>query len=199
MNIIKSKMICPKCKKEYENMNLASYSSGFDNAAKDFIQNNKIITQCENCNIKLVPESLIHNFDSNGNYAPNQITIDKDYDLFKLYLEILKNIQSFFSCIDNGKIILSANVVDNEEKVFTTIFLTGIDNDKSFKLLSATIDEYTIDIGDRKNKFMLLNLLKTTNLILTNIYDYIFIDDCNSFEDKDKQMIIKELIDIEHL
>ena len=94
---------------------------------------------------------------------------------------------------------MSANVVDNEEKVFTTIFLTGIDNDKSFKLLSATIDEYTIDIGDRKNKFMLLNLLKTTNLILTNIYDYIFIDDCNSFEDKDKQMIIKELIDIEHL
>ena len=199
MKIMKIKMICPKCKKEYENWGLASYSSGFESAAKNFTHNNRIITQCENCNTKLVPEFLIDNFDSNGNYAPNQKTIDKGFDLFKLYLEVLNGIRTFFSCVDNGKIVLSANVIDNDEKVFTTIVLTGIDNENTFKLLSATIDEYTYEIGDRKNKFMLLNLLKTTNSILTNIYDYIFIDDCNSFEDKHKQKINKELIDIEHL
>ena len=76
MKIMKIKMICPKCKKEYENLGLASYSSGFESAAKNFAHNNRIITQCESCNTRLIPESLIDNFDSNGNYAPNQKTID---------------------------------------------------------------------------------------------------------------------------
>lgn len=201
MKIIKSKMICPNCKKEYENMNLASYSSGFENAAKDFIQNNKIITQCENCNTKLIPESLIDNFDSNGNYAPKQKEFDKDYDLFKLYLEVLNNIQSFFSCVDNGKIVLSSKIDKNDDKYSTALVLTGNIDDKNFNLLSATIYDYTIEMGDRKNYFMLLNLCSITNLVVSNIYDYIFMDDVIRFKDEDKINILKELIDIdiEHL
>ena len=49
-------MVCPKCKKEYINSHLASFSSGFESAAKNFIENNKPITHCENCKIKLIED-----------------------------------------------------------------------------------------------------------------------------------------------
>ena len=66
MRILNVKMVCPKCKKEYINHSLASYSSGFKTPAKNFLDNNKPTTHCENCNIKLVKEKLINYFDDIG-------------------------------------------------------------------------------------------------------------------------------------
>lgn len=199
MRVITKIMICPKCKKEYEEMYLTSYSSGFEDAAGDFIKNNKPITHCENCNRKLVPLYLIKYFDEDGNYSPEQKIIDKGFDLFELYSEIFNNMQIFFNCVDNGKVVLSANIDNNDDKFSTSLILTGIDGDKSFKLLTAAIDEYTTGVNDRKNKFMILNLAKTTNSILSNIYDYIFSDSYSLYKDKHKENILKELIDVEHL
>ena len=46
---------------------------------------------------------------------------------------------------------------------------------------------------------MILNLAKTTNSILSNIYDYIFSDSYSLYKEKNKENILKELIDVEHL
>lgn len=64
-------MICPKCRREYANEYLASYSRYFASAAKSFKENNKIITHCENCKKKLIKEDIFNkSLDENDNYLP---------------------------------------------------------------------------------------------------------------------------------
>ena len=136
-------MICPKCKKEYINNVLTSFSGRFESAAKSSLDSNTPSTHCEDCNIKLIHENLINYFDNMGNYSPKFKKINKGFDLFCLYLEVLETISNFFSCVNDGEIVLTGNIKKEGTNIYTNLTVIGKYNNKEYELLSATIDEYS--------------------------------------------------------
>ena len=72
--------------------------------------------------------------------------------------------QIFFNCVDNGKVVLSANIDNNDDKFSTSWILTGIDGDKSFKLLtlglflfSSAVNAQSIDEAKKVNEEIIKN------------------------------------------
>ena len=63
MTIFPVQMICPKCHHEYTNHFLGSYNSDMIEHAKAFVENNKVIVNCESCDVKLISPKYINRFD----------------------------------------------------------------------------------------------------------------------------------------
>ena len=194
MKIIPNTLICPKCKKKYTNHSLVSYSSQFAPAAKSFLTNNNPILECENCHIKLIDENLINDFDEMGNYTPKTKILAKDSNYFNLYTEVLKSIKNFLACVDDGKIVITGNIKKEETSIQTNLVVIGKTNNKNYELLSATLEDYSLELGGRKNKFEEYRLANMANSIILSIYDYLFIDDTNHYTENDKSKISNELI-----
>ena len=194
MKIIPNTLICPKCKKTYTNHSLASYSSQFAPAAQSFLTNNNPILECENCHIKLIDENLINDFDEMGNYTPKTKILAKDSNYFNLYTEVLNYIKNFLACVDDGKIVITGNIKKEETSIQTNLVVIGKANNKEYELLSATLEDYSLELGGRKNKFEEYRLANMANSIIISIYDYLFVDDTNHYTENDKSKILSELI-----
>ena len=199
MSIIDEVLFCPKCKREYENRILVGYSAIDEEEARAFLQKNKIIKNCEDCGIELLDIFLKRVFDDEGRYAPPIKSFDKNYGIYNVYLELLSSIKKIFKFVSDGKVTLSLKVLKKDYRVNVLLVLTGDDDGRDVKLVSAHIGEYMIEYGDRRNNFMLYSLYNNANVILKNIYNYIFMDDSSGFNDTDKSRIMFKLIDVEHL
>lgn len=186
MKISSIRFICPKCKEEYFNRFLASYSSGFEEAAESFVNNNKIITTCQKCGTKLVSEDKL-NYYNNGEYLPltEQLELTDECDEFDIYLKVLKSINNFFQCNEKGSIEIVSSIEDKDVLLEGVIIINGKFEDSNFELLKVIIDRYEKNkIGDRKNYFMQKQLANTVNAVGTGIFEYLFIDDCSQFFNK---------------
>lgn len=186
MKIKKISFICPKCKKEYINEFLLSYSSGFENVAKEFSDNNIIITTCEKCKIKLVQKSFLKYFNENGEYYPivENVELNNEFDEFDLYLKTLESIKDFFECNLSGNIEIMSKIEKSDTQIKGIMVIKGINENSEFELLRAVIGKYEIVMGDRKNKFMENSLKNVVNTLVNDIYEYVFIDDCSGFVGK---------------
>ena len=186
MKISRIKFICPKCKEEYFNEFLASYSSGFEEAAESFENNNKIITICQKCGTKLVTGDKLKYY-NNGEYLPltEHLELSDECDKFDIYLKVLKSINDFFQCNENGSIEIVSNVEDKDRLLEGSIIINGRMEDSNFELLKVIIDRYEKNkIGDRKNCFMKTQLVNTVDAVGKGIFEYLFRDDCSEFFNK---------------
>lgn len=187
MKISRMKFICPKCKQEYFNRFLASYSSGFEEAAESFVKNNELITTCQKCNTKLVTEDKLKYYNDEGEYLPltEHFKLNNECDKFDIYLKVLKSINDFFQCNEKGCIEIVTNIEDTDSLLEGIIIINGKTEYKNFELMKVIIDRYEKDkVGDRKNYFMKKQLVNTVNAVGTGIFEYLFIDDCSQFFNK---------------
>ena len=193
MKIMRLKFVCPKCKKEYLNNFLASYLSEFKDEAKSFMENNSQITVCENCSTKLVTENLLKFYDANGEYMPTaeKMDISDEVDSFKLYLKTLEVIMNFFSCVRNGRIEIAAQIEKNGSMIDGKMIVKGKSENKEYDLMTSCICQYELVAnGDRKNLFKENELKNILNAIISEIYEYLFIDDCSCYYGKKEENII---------
>lgn len=197
MNIVEKKMFCPKCKREYINRSLVGFSEKDKEEVGIFLQNNKEITHCTECGIQLLEIFYKNDFDDNGNYAPVKKTYDKNYGIYNVYLELLNSIKLFFKNVNDGKVSLYLEVHKENDIVYYSLLLIGNDKDRNTELLSALIEKYVVEYGDRKNKFMIHVLYNSVKSIVSSIYNYIFVDELSGFKESDKARIVIVLNDNE--
>lgn len=186
MKIVRIKSICPKCKKEYINQHLAGFYSDFASVAKEFVENNVIKTHCDECGVKVVEERFLKLFNQSGEYEPKmEIYNPTDNEVeFDLYLKILREINNFFYCVQDGKIEIISKMDKEEKGVKTYILLKGKCNDKEYDLLKINVLEYEYSIGDRKNRFDLKGFEAHIDMVASIIYEYLFEDDCSPYYNK---------------
>ena len=58
----------------------------------------------------------------------------------------------------------------------------------------ATLEDYSLELGGRKNKFEEYRLANMANSIILSIYNFLFVDDTNHYTENDKSKILSELI-----
>ena len=118
MKINYIKLICPKCKKEYENKELVSFHSKFIKSAKNFIKENKTITKCKDCKLDLIKPEYAKYFDENGelNFGDWKASLFgislRNFIIYDLY--DLKNLLPDFKA---QKLILDGYVEVVDEKI----------------------------------------------------------------------------------
>lgn len=201
MRIEQVSYICPKCKKIYHNYGMMSYYGGMASAAKNFSENNKSITHCTECNLKLVREYLKDRFDENGEYISKCKQIEfTEMAIEDFASELNGQIMSFKECFENaetsfgylveierGKIIEENSkryiVFSNETKECNSfeevklngfVLLKGCNDEKEYELLKVEIcNSYNYIGGTRYNNFKLQYLLNIMAATMKSILEFI--------------------------
>ncbi len=116
MKIEEYNVICPKCRKIYKNRELLSFNSRMADAARDFVKNNKPITYCPDCNMKLVYEKYINYFDNSGNFCFKTETLTLPYqNEFDFHCKLISKLAEIKNCLVFETINLEG-VVEKVEK-----------------------------------------------------------------------------------
>lgn len=87
-------------------------------AAHSFLENNKPITHCPKCKLKLVNEEYIHNFDKKGNYITPTKVVDACYDYTQIFnnnCNLAKTFYEVINCLAPDHLVVEG-IVENQKK-----------------------------------------------------------------------------------
>lgn len=175
MKIERIKFVCPKCGETFDNYEMLSYNSHMAEAAKDFVKNNKPITHCPKCKVKLVNEELLTYFDNNGNFVfeTEQLTLPQNNE-FDFYCKLINEISRVWSCINFETLTLEGiletikkeNSTSNAtHEIVNHILVKAQNGKKEVTLFDIVISKVDYSFGSRYNSFYVeyfTNLNKAT-------------------------------------